>query len=128
MNVAVQLERKPPAWWKAISQAVGVLYAPFVLMASYTVVSVSCSHCKKAVWEILPLAPGLMPSWFLLPRFSNHLPNAVLWLSCGAFDLLVVAGLALMIRRGGRWKWVGMIGTLVLASVLAVLTLMLIRA
>ena len=36
MNAAVQNVGKPPAWWKAIGQSVGVLYAPFAIMVGYT--------------------------------------------------------------------------------------------
>ena len=118
----------PISRWKALGQSVGAVHAPFGIMVIGTLLFVPCPHCKQAVCEILPLAPGLMPSWLLLTRFSNHLPKVVLWLSCGVFDFLAVAGLALVIRRGGHWKWAGMIATLLIASALAALTLMLIRA
>ena len=37
------------------------VYGPFVAMAIYTTLYVSCSHCKAAAWTLLPYAPGLVP-------------------------------------------------------------------
>lgn len=128
MNAAVQNVGKPPAWWKAIGQSVGVLYAPFAIMVGYTLLAVPCPHCKKAVWEILPLAPGLLPSMVLLRWISDRLPEAVLWVTSGGLDLIIVAGLACLIRRGARSKWIGVLVTLALSSILAVLTLLAMRA
>ena len=73
MNVAVQHDGKTPTWWKAIGQSVGLRYAPFGIMAIYTLRFVACPHCKKTVWEILPLAPGLTLKSAFEPRMKHRL-------------------------------------------------------
>jgi hypothetical protein len=128
MNSASQHKWTPLVWWKAVGLSIATVYAPFVVMAIYTLLFVPCHHCKTAVCTTLPLAPGLVVSWLLLARISNHMPAMALWILTGGVDMLVVVGLSFIMRRGGRWLVVGIVSMLVIASVLAVLTLALIRA
>jgi hypothetical protein len=63
-------------WWKAYLLSFSVLYGPFVVMAVYATLFVSCSHCKEVAWKLLPIGPGIVP-WELgsrllsLPRFGE---------------------------------------------------------
>lgn len=39
-----------------------VVYGPFLGMAAYALVYVSCDHCKNAAWSLMPFGPGLVPA------------------------------------------------------------------
>ncbi len=115
-------------WWKAVGLAVAAVYLPFVVMASYTVLFVSCPHCKTVAWQILPIAPGVA-SGFLFQMHVTHLRTEwSFWITSAVFELLVLGGLSFFIRRGGRWRVAAMITAFVVASLLAVAALAIIRA
>src|SRR5687768_3670917 len=63
-------------WKRAYLLSWSAVYVPFAVMATYTLLNVSCSHCKAAVWTVLPCAPALIPieigrRVFDLPRPSD---------------------------------------------------------
>lgn len=122
------LSRGPIAWWKSIGLAIAALYVPFVAMGIYTLFFVSCSHCKKAVWQLMQLAPGLVPgvvcSQWLLPRKSEW----ALWTTTGVIELLMLFGVTLLVRRGGICLVTTLIVTLLITSFLAVVVLEMIQA
>ena len=85
-------------------------------MCLYTLGFVSCSHCKLAVWQIAPGAPGVFiyvwgHSIFGLPRFSNGVDLAFI----GVYSLLVFCGLAAWLRCAGRWR-IGVLSAATLGS------------
>ena len=128
MNPAGQQAADHRVWWKAIGLSVAIVYLPFVVLAIYTVLFVSCPHCKSAAWQILPIAPGVVPG-FLFQMHVTHLRAAwAFWITSGVFELLVLAGLSFFIRRGGRWRVAAIITMLVTASLFAVAALAIIRA
>jgi len=97
-------------------------------MAIYTVLFVSCPHCKAATWQILPIAPGVVPGFLFQMKVMHLRGEGALWITSGAFELLALAGLSCFLRRGGRWRVAGASATLVIASLLALATLAIIRA
>lgn len=48
------------SWKQAYLSALGAVYGPFVLMATYTLLWVSCTHCKLAALNLLPIGPGIV--------------------------------------------------------------------
>ena len=97
-------------------------------MAIYTVLFVSCPYCKTAVWQILPIAPGVVPG-FLFQMHVTHLRTEwAFWITSGAFELLVLAGLSLVIRLDSRWRVAATITAFLIASVLTEAALAIIRA
>ena len=120
--------RTPLAWWKAVGLSVAGLYVPFVAMATYTSLFVSCPHCKKTVWQILPFAPGFMPGWLGLQWITHSATELSLWITTGIIVILMLMGLSFMMRRGGRWRVTTMATMLIVVSLLAVMTLAIIRA
>jgi hypothetical protein len=115
-------------WRKATAQAAAVVYAPFAVVAFYTLLFVPCPHCKRAICELLPVAPGLFPSQLVLSHLWRPAPSAAFWIASGLTTLLATWGLAFGLRRGGRWRRPILCVVLVIGSVLAVFTLLLIRA
>lgn len=47
-------------WRTAYLLAWGTVYGPFVVMATYMLLYVECSHCKAAAWQMLPYGPGIV--------------------------------------------------------------------
>src|SRR5688500_10739222 len=47
-------------WKTAYALSWSAMYGPFAIMSTYTLMFVSCSHCKEAVWTLLPCAPGVI--------------------------------------------------------------------
>jgi hypothetical protein len=116
--------------WKSDAGLAGLaVYAPFIVMAIYTLLFVSCSHCKTAAWKLLPCAPGL----FLveLGRHCLDLPRPDDELS---FTLASIASLGAVLflsfmMRCGRWpRWTGLVVALTLFSIAAFGLLAAIRA
>lgn len=126
MNSLDHNSRTPTAWWKAVGLSVVALYVPFVMMGIYTALYVS--HCGKAFWTIMPLAPGLVPGCLFSHEIAHWETELSLWLTTGVIDILMLAGLSFVMRRGGVWMGMAMIMTLVMSTVFAVMVLGLIRA
>ena len=87
------------------------VWGPYLAMAVYTTIFVPCDHCKRAVWMVLPCAPGVLPvemvrTLLLTGRPPDHLGLAV------ALKLSVDGALLLgwLARRGepGRTVTLGM--------------------
>lgn len=128
MDASSQPDVVSNPWGKAIGQATGAVYAPFVAVALFTLLAVPCPHCKQTVWVILPVAPGLFAGGWGLRQISHALPSAAPWIVSCVLSVLAVAGVAFALPKARRLKWPVIIGTLVIATALAVLNLMLIRA
>ncbi len=116
------------AWWKAIPLAAGVLFVPFIGMGLYTALFVACSHCKQTVWQLLPVAPGLVPGFLLSRWLAPEAPEWLKWAAVIGSEIFLLAGLTWGVRRGGRWAWIGSLAMLVITTLLAMMTLSLIRA
>lgn len=128
MNPAGQQATDHRVWWKAIGLSVAIVLLPFVFMAIYTVLFVSCPHCKRAAWQFLPVAPGIVPG-FLFQMHVTHLRTEwAFWITSVVFGLLMLGGLSFFIRRGGRWRVAAIITMLFTASLFAVAALAIIRA
>ena len=116
-------------WLRAAGVAWAAVHGPFVFMATYTLLFVSCSHCKKAAWAVLPFGPGLIPveaarQWLGLSR-----PSELLGFSLASFVAIAsVFGLAVLVRRG---RWARLLSVAVATAVFsffAFCTLAMIRA
>jgi len=128
MNPVGQQAWDHRVWWKAVGLSIAIVYLPFVVMAIYTVLFVSCPHCKAVSWQILPIAPGMVPG-FLFQMHVTHLRGEwAFWITSGVIELLALGGLSAFIRRGGRWRTAATITAFVISSLLAVATLATIRA
>lgn len=102
--LAILIAARNGSWKRAYLLACLAVYGPFIVMATYTLLYVSCSHCKSAAWMVLPYGPGLVPvevarRWLDLPRPSDTLWFAVALFVSGA----MVIGLAWLIRRRSWW-------------------------
>jgi hypothetical protein len=92
------------SWKQAWGLSGLAVYGPFAAMVFYTLLFVSCSHCKAAVWTVFPSAPGILPvdlvrRWLDLPR-----PPDAIWLLTGvACSAALLAALAWLVRRESRW-------------------------
>jgi hypothetical protein len=98
-------------------------------MGVYTLLFVSCGHCKAVAWQFMPLAPGLVV-WELTRSLLRlpHLGNAVGMSVSGAVTLLMLFGMAALLRRGGRWRMALWATAALVSAVGAVMLLALIRA
>jgi hypothetical protein len=117
------------SWAGAAGLAGLVVYGPFLVMALYALLFVSCSHCQKAAWTLLPWAPGLLPvafgrRWLNLPRLADALTFALAFL----VSLAMVFALASLARCGRRARWAGLAVAAATFSVAAFCLLALIRA
>ncbi|MEX2317501.1 MAG: hypothetical protein WD669_10150 [Pirellulales bacterium] len=106
------------------------IYGPFVVMATYTLLYVSCSHCKQAAWEFLPYAPGVIPvelgrHLLDLPRFSGPLEIGLAALVSAG----MVVGLTWAVCKGRLWwKAFCVTGGLLLCAYMAFIVFAIIRA
>lgn len=105
------------------------VYGPQLIMCLYTLGFVSCSHCKAAVWQVAPVAPGLFlhessRQIFNLPRFSSELGMAF----AIGLSLLVLVGLTAWLRHAGRWRLAILILVALASAVLAFALLSAIRS
>jgi len=85
--------------------ALGVVYVPQLAMCLYTLGWVACSHCKAAVWQLAPLAPGLLMYELTrklvdLPHFSGAASMATIIV----LTMLMLAGIAAGLRHAGRGR------------------------
>jgi hypothetical protein len=102
--VVLALARPCRSWRWAWVLASSAVYGPFAAMGVYTLLFVSCSHCKAAVWTIFPTAPGIIPvelarRWLDLSRP----PDAIWFLTGIACSAALLATLAWLVRRDNRW-------------------------
>jgi len=108
--------------------SIAIVYLPFVVMTIYTVLFVSCPHCKTVSWQILPIAPGMVPGFLFQMHVTQLRSEWAFWITSVAFELLGLAGLSFILRRARRWRTAATIAAFVIASLLAVATLATIRA
>ncbi len=98
-------------------------------MALYTLLFVSCSHCKACAWTLLAWSPGLLPveagrHWLDLPRPADAISFALAFI----VTVSMVLSLAWLIRRS-RWvRFTSIAVALVMFSVFATCTLAMIRS
>jgi len=107
-------------WRRATGLAALVIYVPFIVMAVYTLIFISCDHCKKAAWMLLPTGPGMIPIEVLRQWLNlSHPPEALGY----ALALLVSAAIVLLFAwpiRLGKWpRYTTLIIAFTLASVAA---------
>ena len=69
-----------------------------------------------------------MPGWLFLQRVTHLTTESSLWIAIVVIEILMLAGLSFMLRRGARWLVATMIVMFIAASLLAVMTLAIIRA
>jgi hypothetical protein len=81
-----------------------MIYGPGDGVLIYALKFVSCSHCKTAALQMLPLGPGVLLG-HLLVRMVNlrDIPDGVLLVLGGAISAVLVVGLAWLGKRG--WWW-----------------------
>src|SRR5688500_14824917 len=70
--LAIPIAATKASWKRAYLLGCLAIYGPFIAMGTYTLLYVSCSHCKAAAWMLLPCGPGLVPvemarQWLDLP-------------------------------------------------------------
>lgn len=117
------------SWKLALGIACAPVYGPFVLMATYALLFVSCSHCKSTAWYLLPWAPGLLPveagrRLLNLPRDPDALWFAVAFIA----SLGMVAAVAALIRLSRRLGYLAMIVAVALCGFFAIGMLAMIRS
>jgi hypothetical protein len=117
--------------WKSAWAFSGLaVYGPFAAMGIYTLLFVSCSHCKAAVWTVFPSAPGIIPvdlvrRWLDLPR----LPDEIWFLTAMACSAVLLTAVAWLVQRKSRWlRAFSVAATLDYGTFAAIIILALIRA
>jgi hypothetical protein len=121
----------PCRGWKWACLLSGLtVYGPFAAMGIYTLMFVSCSHCKAAVWTVFPSAPGILPvdlvrRWLDLPR-----PTDAVWFLAGmACSAVLLAAVAWLVQRNSRWlRAFSAAATLAYCTFAAIVILAIIRA
>lgn len=126
---AVMIKAAVMFWRSAVGLACLAVYGPFVVMAVYTSLFVSCLHCKTTAWVLLPCGPGLLPltltqRWLDLPRPGDTLG----YILAMVFTNATVFALACLIRNHRRWGLAGIAVATVAFGALAFSTLAAIRA
>lgn len=118
------------SWPRAFAFAVTTVYGPFVAMATFMLLFVPCSHCKRTAWVILPWAPAILPVGLAsrLLAGGGPLPEIVavpLELFLSGAVVLICAG----ILRNCGWGRI-VVGGLqfLISSYLAIVVMGLIRA
>lgn len=116
-------------WHRATGLASLAVYGPFIIMAGYTLLFISCDHCKKAAWMTLPFGPGLLPLEFLRQCFNFSRPPAFLWWTLAfLIPLAFIASLAWLLRLGKVQLSIGLTVVCILSSIAAFCVLSMIRA
>jgi hypothetical protein len=118
----------PASWTKAWLLACLATYGPFVVIALYTLAFVSCPHCKRTYCSLLPLSPGLLASFITAGALTILKSAFVLYSISSLYSLLMLFGIASLVRRSGAWCHATLGISAALFFVLALLTLALIRA
>lgn len=85
--------------------AFGVVYVPQLAMCLYTLGWVACSHCKAVVWQLAPLAPGLL-AYELTRKLVDlpHFSGAAAMTAAMMLTVLMLAGIAAGFRHAGRGR------------------------
>jgi hypothetical protein len=117
------------SWRAAAGLSLTAVYAPFILMATYTLLFVPCAHCKKAAWMLLPWAPGLVPLELSRQALNlEQMPEALTFALSFSVSVALVLGLAWLAQRGRRVCLIALGVAFILASVCAWGILHMIRA
>ena len=117
------------SWNRAAGLACLAVYGPFLLMAIYTVLFVSCSHCKATVWMLLPCAPGLFPVEGMRRLLNLSRPDdTIAFIFAFVACVLIVLMLTYFMRRTRWLRLTTFAVTLGLSTLLAIGTLSLIRS
>ena len=117
------------AYKTAMGLSCVAVYGPFVVMALYTLMFVSCSHCKATAWKLLPCAPGLI--FVELGRASLDVsrPDDGVWFALAAIvSLAIVLALSWLLQYGPRTRWVSLGVAVAAFSLVAFGTLSMIRS
>jgi hypothetical protein len=131
-----KLMKEPPraagnarfSWLTSVICSGTAVYGPYVVMAIYTQIYVSCDHCKQATRNLLVCAPGLLP--MELAQRGLGISRQADWIWFGVatlFALAWIAGLAWLFRRS---LWLGVpaaVLTFAISSWLAIVLLAMIR-
>jgi hypothetical protein len=116
-------------WRAALGISAAAVYAPFVLMAIYTLAFISCSHCKAAAWTLVVPGPGIVPMEILRQALNTpRLPDGVSFAIGTVVAFAIIAGLAWLGRLGRGWLIGASIAAFALASGAAFGLLAVIRA
>ncbi len=117
------------SWSRAAVRSCLAVYGPFVIMAIYTLLFVSCSHCKKVVWAILPIGPSLLPFELARHWLKLRLPGDVVgYILAFIASAALVLALAWLLRRGIWVRRAAIALALAVFSILAICTLAAIQA
>jgi len=124
-----RLAKEKPSWPRAFGLAAGATYVPLLVMCLYTTAFVDCSHCKTHCWVVAPFAPGIF-FWMLARHFVELSHETGLWgiLATGILTLLLLVGVAAVVRGVGRWCWLVLVLVMIATSLLAVGMFNLLRA
>lgn len=126
---AIMIKTSAISWERAAGLSCLAVYGPFVVTATYALLFVSCSHCKKTAWTLLPCAPGLLPleagrRLLDLPRPSDALGFALAII----ISFAIILALTCLVRRGRRLRLAGLALAIAVFSTFAFCTLSMIRA
>lgn len=93
------------SWPRAVSLVLCAVYGPQLLMCLYTLLWISCSHCKLAVWMIAPVGPGLFLYEWARSLFGlQHFSSETGIVSTCVLTVLMLFGLTAWIRQAGRFR------------------------
>ena len=96
--------RQPISWRRALLWSAAMVYGPGDGVLIYALKFVSCSYCKSAALQMLPLGPGVLLGHTLLWAVDlRGLPDGVLLVLGGTISAFLVVGLAWLGKRG--WWW-----------------------
>ncbi len=117
------------SWPRAIGVSLASIYGPFLAMALYMTLFVSCGHCKRTAWTLLPFGPAVLPLDLTFRAWLGIWPpnwvSIVLGLAVSTAFVLVSA----KILRHCGWGRIVVAGLLVLVnSYLAFVLVAMIRA
>lgn len=91
------------SWRSAFAWAIAGLYGPQLIICLYTVAAASCSHCKKTIWMVAPVGPGLfLHAWIKqLPALRDFF-QANQFIISGLLSILLLGGVTLLHHRFPR--------------------------
>ena len=121
--VAVRRSRKLAFFlsWSAV-------YGPFVTMATYTSLYVSCSHCRLTAWSLLPYAPGIVP--LELARRELDMPrgsDVVSFALALSIAIAMLVATTVLIHKTRWWRIIALAGLLAYEAFAASAVLAMIR-
>jgi len=127
-EVFAAARKGPLSWPRAIAWSAAVVYGPFVAMATYMLLFVRCSHCKRTAWMMVPWAPGVLPVELGFQALGWRPPEVIRFGMALGLSVAFLLVFARVLRHCG-WGRIVLGGlVLVVGSCLAMILMAMIRA